>query len=120
MREQLTLHSTWIKLLLFAFVVLSTQQSYAQDDQPYQGVAGKTLAESKEWWPKQVKAPKGAPNIVWILLDDVGFGASGTFGGLINTPTAWPTTGSGTPISTMPAYALPRGQLCLPAVTTTL
>jgi arylsulfatase len=56
------------------------------DAATYKGVVGKTLAESKEWWPKPLKAPKGAPNIVWILLDDVGFGASGTFGGLISTP----------------------------------
>src|SRR5579871_5174052 len=60
--------------------------AYAQ--QPvYQGKVGRTLAESKEWWPDPVKAPAGAPNVVWILLDDVGFGASATFGGLIRTPT---------------------------------
>ncbi|QDX82686.1 arylsulfatase [Denitratisoma sp. DHT3] len=34
-----------------------------------------------------VTAPKGAPNVVVVLLDDVGFGAAGTFGGLIPTPT---------------------------------
>jgi arylsulfatase len=59
----------------------------AQDAQPYQGVVGRTLAESKEWWPEPVKAPAGAPNVVWILIDDVGYGAAGTFGGLIQTPT---------------------------------
>jgi arylsulfatase len=60
---------------------------HAQETQPYQGVVGRTLAESKEWWPEPAKAPAGAPNVVWILLDDVGFGAAGTFGGLIQTPT---------------------------------
>jgi arylsulfatase A-like enzyme len=60
---------------------------HAQEAQHYQGVVGRTLAESKEWWPEPVKAPAGAPNVVWILLDDVGFGAAGTFGGLIQTPT---------------------------------
>src|ERR1700741_2378279 len=60
---------------------------HAQDAQPYQGVVGRTLAESKEWWPEPAKAPSGAPNVVWILLDDVGFGAANTFGGLIQTPT---------------------------------
>jgi arylsulfatase len=60
---------------------------HAQQAQPYQGVVGRTLAESKEWWPEPVKAPAGAPNVVWILIDDVGFGAAGTFGGLIQTPT---------------------------------
>ena len=60
---------------------------HAQETQPYQGVVGRTLAESKEWWPEPAKAPAGAPNVVWILLDDVGFGAAGAFGGLIQTPT---------------------------------
>jgi arylsulfatase len=60
---------------------------HAQTAQPYQGVVGRTLAESKEWWPEPVKAPDGAPNVIWILIDDVGFGAAGTFGGLIQTPT---------------------------------
>ena len=60
---------------------------HAQATQPYQGVVGRTLAESKEWWPEPVKAPAGAPNVVWILFDDVGFGAAGAFGGLIQTPT---------------------------------
>src|SRR6202161_3440624 len=60
---------------------------HAQATQPYQGVVGRTLSESKEWWPEPVKAPAGAPNVVWILLDDVGYGAAGTFGGPIQTPT---------------------------------
>ena len=60
---------------------------HAQDPQPYQGVVGRTLAESKEWWPNPVTAPAAAPNVVWILIDDAGFGASAAFGGLIDTPT---------------------------------
>ena len=60
---------------------------HAQEAQPFQGVVGRTLADSKEWWPEPAKAPAGAPNVVWILIDDVGFGAAGTFGGLIQTPT---------------------------------
>jgi arylsulfatase len=60
---------------------------HAQEAQPFQGVAGRTLADSKEWWAEPVQAPAGAPNVVWILIDDVGFGAAGTFGGLIQTPT---------------------------------
>ncbi|MET0378061.1 MAG: arylsulfatase, partial [Spongiibacteraceae bacterium] len=35
----------------------------------------------------EVKAPKGAPNVVIVLIDDVGFGGAGTFGGPIRTPT---------------------------------
>jgi arylsulfatase len=74
-----------ITLALLAGFLL--QQASAQNTtEPYQGVVGKTLAQSKEWWPDPVKAPTGAPNVVWILIDDVGFGASSTFGGVINTP----------------------------------
>jgi len=78
--------NTWlIYLLVFIFTALA---SFGQTNPApaYQGVVGKTLAESKEWWPEPVTAPKGAPNVVWILLDDVGYGASSAFGGLIQTP----------------------------------
>src|SRR4030095_8926045 len=34
----------------------------------------------------EVKAPQGAPNVVVVLIDDMGFGAAGTFGGPINMP----------------------------------
>ena len=37
--------------------------------------------------PFNATAPKGAPNVVIVLIDDVGFGATTTFGGPINTPT---------------------------------
>jgi arylsulfatase len=69
------------------FAVSARLSLHAQTAQPYQGVVGRTLAESKEWWPEPVKAPAGAPNVVWILIDDVGYGAAGTFGGVIQTPT---------------------------------
>lgn len=62
-------------------------QAQAQQQQPYQGTIGRSLADSREWWPEPVKAPKDAPNVVWILLDDVGFGAASAFGGAISTPT---------------------------------
>src|SRR6266478_117792 len=51
------------------------------------GVIGRKASESKPDFPKAVAAPKGAPNILLILTDDTGFGASGTFGGPIPTPT---------------------------------
>lgn len=78
-----------LKLLTSSLILgLSAKLTlHAQEAQPYRGVVGRTLAESKEWWSEPVKAPAGAPNVVWILLDDVGFGASSTFGGLIQTPT---------------------------------
>lgn len=38
-------------------------------------------------WPTEIAAPDGAPNILLIMTDDVGFGASEVFGGPIPTPT---------------------------------
>jgi len=54
---------------------------------PFEGVIGRKASESKPDFPKAVAAPKGAPNILLILTDDTGFGASSTFGGPIPTPT---------------------------------
>src|SRR4029453_5746465 len=42
--------------------------------------------DSKVWWPATVVPPKGAPNVLLIMTDDVGFGAPSTFGGVIPTP----------------------------------
>ena len=42
--------------------------------------------KSKPYWPARVVPPKGAPNILLIMTDDVGFGAPSTFGGVIPTP----------------------------------
>lgn len=51
---------------------------------------GKIAKSTKQSQPYQVqftkKAAPGSPNVVLILLDDVGYGASSAFGGLINTP----------------------------------
>jgi len=84
MKEKSVLKALTTTLILATSTRLAT---HAQTVQPYQGVVGRTLGESKEWWPEPVKAPTGAPNVVWILIDDVGYGAAGTFGGLIQTPT---------------------------------
>jgi arylsulfatase len=53
---------------------------------PFQGTIERTLPGSVPDFPKGVEAPAGAPNILLILTDDVGFGATSTFGGPIQTP----------------------------------
>jgi arylsulfatase len=43
----------------------------------------------------EIMAPEGAPNVVIVLIDDVGFGATSTFGGPIQTPTLDALAGQG-------------------------
>jgi arylsulfatase A-like enzyme len=53
---------------------------------PFQGDINLNAAQSTPAWPARVVPPKGAPNILLIMTDDVGFGAPSTFGGVIPTP----------------------------------
>jgi arylsulfatase len=54
---------------------------------PFGGEINLQASQSKPYWPPQVVPPKGAPNILLIMTDDQGYGVSGTFGGVIPTPT---------------------------------
>jgi len=54
---------------------------------PFAGTVDTNAMQSKPDFPIEVSAPKGAPNVLLILTDDVGYGASSTFGGPIATPT---------------------------------
>jgi len=56
-------------------------------DPQFKGVIGRTTTDSKSDFPQPVTAPKGAPNVLLIMTDDVGFGAASTFGGPVPTPT---------------------------------
>jgi len=69
--------------LLFTTAVGTTS---AETAQKFGGKIAKSYADSEEWWPEPVRPPKGAPNILILLLDDVGFAQVGSFGGLIETP----------------------------------
>ncbi len=57
-----------------------------QPDPKFNGKIGETYKESTPSFPMPVKAAKGSPNVLLILLDDVGFGMSSTFGGPVPTP----------------------------------
>jgi arylsulfatase len=53
----------------------------------YGGTIGKTLSESQAWWPPLDEGPDGAPNVMIVLLDDVGYAQLGCYGSDIATPT---------------------------------
>jgi arylsulfatase len=56
------------------------------DNENFQGVIGRTYRESRPHWPAPAAAPGGAPNVVFIVLDDVGFSDIGCYGSEIRTP----------------------------------
>ena len=59
-------------------------------DQRYQGLITFDAKDPASKFPSiaPVRPPDGAPNVLVVLIDDVGFGASSAFGGPCNTPTA--------------------------------
>jgi arylsulfatase A-like enzyme len=68
-----------------ATTTISGKQLPAPDPK-FGGVIMEKAAESKPWWPPTVVPPKSAPNVLLIMTDDCGFGAPGTFGGVVPTP----------------------------------
>ena len=52
----------------------------------FPGVIGRTTDESSEAWPAPVRAKKGTPNVLFVVLDDTGFGNLGCYGSPIETP----------------------------------
>jgi len=50
------------------------------------GTIERNASQSTAWWPPIIAPKKGSPNILLVLIDDEGFGAPSTFGGLIPTP----------------------------------
>lgn len=78
-----------IALFFILLIMPAANSIYAQHSpqQEFKGTMGKTLGEST---PYKINynptAQAGAPNVIWILIDDAGFGATSAFGGLVETP----------------------------------
>jgi arylsulfatase A-like enzyme len=67
----------------------TTGQTFPATGDPiagFEGRIGRTLADSMPHWRPAPQAPAGSPNLVVILLDDLGFSDFGCFGGDIDTP----------------------------------
>ena len=57
-----------------------------KDGTPFTGIIGRTTEESSPAWPEPPRPPEGAPNVLFFVLDDVGYGQLSCFGGLVETP----------------------------------
>jgi arylsulfatase A-like enzyme len=58
----------------------------AQSEKTFAGSIGRTYHDSRPWWPADPSPPQGASNIIFIVLDDVGFADLGCYGSEIATP----------------------------------
>jgi arylsulfatase A-like enzyme len=57
------------------------------EDGEFRGTVGRYHWESEAWWPPDPRPPAGAPNVLLVVLDDVGFAQLGCYGSDIATPT---------------------------------
>lgn len=72
----------------------------------FSGVVGRTFDVSEPAWPEPLRAKAGAPNVLFIVLDDTGFGQLGCYGSPINTPTLDKLAANGLRYSNMHTTAL--------------
>jgi arylsulfatase A-like enzyme len=72
----------------------------------FPGVIGRTVDESSPAWPAPSRAKEGAPNVLFFVLDDVGYGQLSAFGGLVETPNIDRVAASGLRYANMHTTAL--------------
>ena len=72
----------------------------------FTGVIGRTYDTSSPAWPQPLRSKAGAPNVLFIVLDDVGFGQLGCFGGPCETPNIDRLAGNGLLYNNMHTTAL--------------
>ena len=80
----------------------------------FQGKVGRTFASSEPWWPPRIKARAGAPNVVIVIVDDMGYADLGCFGSEIPTPNLDAMAGNGlryTNFNTSPLCSPTRAEL---------
>ena len=84
---------------------MSDLVEYPQGD-AFPGVIGRTVQESSPAWPQPTRAKDGAPNVMFVVLDDVGYGQLSCFGGLVDTPNIDRVAASGLRYANMHTTAL--------------
>ena len=80
---------TALSAIAIAFLTVTfgapTWGQASQQDQPRPNI-GRTYKDSKPAWVLPPQAPKGSPNVIYLVLDDVGYAQLGCFGSQIQTP----------------------------------
>ena len=56
------------------------------DSVGFKGVIETSYMDSAPWWPASKKPPEGAPNVLYVVLDDTGYSQLGCYGSLVPTP----------------------------------
>ena len=80
----------------------------------FQGKIGFTMEESIPHWNLPPRPPEGTPNVLMIVMDDVGYGHLGCYGGESRrrTSTSWPPAACSTPTGIRPPCARPPARVC--------
>ncbi len=72
----------------------------------FTGIIGRTFDVSSPAWPEPLRAKEGAPNVLFIVQDDTGFGQMGCYGSPIKTPNIDALAASGLRFNNMHTTAL--------------
>jgi arylsulfatase A-like enzyme len=77
-----------VAILLATFIVFGDAlgRGGAHQQERQRGSIGRTYKDSKPSWDLPPQAPKGAPNVIYLVLDDVGYAQLGCYGSEIQTP----------------------------------
>lgn len=75
-----------VYLLALVAAVSCARPREAPGKPEFHGVIALSARDSRPWWPPPLRPPQGAPNVVVVVLDDIGYGQLGAFGGPIDTP----------------------------------
>ncbi len=75
-------------------------------EREFHGRIGRDWRDSEPWWPEERRAPVGAPNVVLVVLDDVGYAQLGCYGSDIATPVIDGVAASGVRLANFHTTAL--------------
>ena len=117
MRQVLTAITLWIT----ASGAFTQQGCKAVPEPSFEGVVGRTAEDSTPSLLQPARPPAGSPNVVYIVLDDTGFGDLGCYGASVSTPNIDSASLAAGPVSsttsTPKPSAPPRAPRSSPAAT---